>query len=391
MNQGKKIYFTVTNDLVFDQRMQRICGSMAKAGYRVTLVGRKMPGSPPLNNQPFEQIRIPCRFQKGKLFYLEYNYKLYRYLLNQEMNAICAIDLDTLLPVYMISRQKKIPRMYDAHEYYTEMIEVKSRPHIYWLWKTLEKQLVPKFPFGYTVGSAIAAELKKEYGVSYALVRNMPWFTPPLRVSVDMPDAVQQILSTFAAKTDNRLPIILYQGAINHGRALPQLLQAMHHVNGRLLLAGTGNLEKEIANLIQNENLGNKVWMCGNVKPTDLRFLTAYCHIGITIFDALSLNQYYSLGNKFFDYIMAHKPQVCVNYPEYAAILKQYPVAQPLEDTQPASIAQSLNKLLLDPVLHQHLEMNCIEASKELCWEREEKALLGCWKKLFGLDWGHFE
>lgn len=383
MKQRKKIYFTVTNDLVYDQRMQRICGSMAKAGYRVTLVGRKMPGSPPLINQPYEQVRIPCRFQKGKLFYLEYNYKLYRYLLHQEMDAICAIDLDTLLPVYRVSRQKKIPRMYDAHEYYTEMIEVKSRPHIYWLWKHLERRLVPKFTFGYTVGSAIAAELKKEYGVSYALVRNMPRFTAPLKTSGEIPDAVKQILTTFDAKTDNKLPIILYQGAINKGRALPQLLHAMQHVNGRLLLAGTGNLEQEVAQLIENENLEKRVWMCGNVKPTDLRHLTAYCHIGITIFDALSLNQYYSLGNKFFDYIMAHKPQVCVNYPEYAAILKQYPVAQPLEDTQPASISQSLNKLLQDPVLYKYLEENCEKASKDLCWENEEMTLLSCWRDLF--------
>jgi hypothetical protein len=356
---------------------------MADAGYKVTLVGRQLPNSPPVMNQPYEQIRIPCRFQKGKLFYGEYNFKLYRFLIRQEMDAICAIDLDTLLPAYRVSKQKKIPRMYDAHEYFTEMIEVKSRPHIYWLWKKLEKQLVPKFPFGYTVGNAIAYELKKEYGVSYGLVRNMPRFSLPDRIIEKQTETVQQIIKAFENNTGKKLPIILYQGAINKGRALPQLLHAMHHVEGRLLLAGSGNLEKEVAQLIKEEKLHDKVWMCGNVKPSDLRFLTTYCHIGITIFDALSLNQYYSLGNKFFDYIMAHKPQVCVNYPEYAAILKQYPVAHPIEDTQPATIAQSLNKLLQDPVLYQNLEENCIKASKYLCWENEEKTLLACWKNLF--------
>jgi glycosyltransferase involved in cell wall biosynthesis len=383
MASKKKIFFTVTNDLVYDQRMQRICNSMAKAGYEVTLVGRKMPDSPPLSSALFKQVRIPCRYQKGKLFYLEYNYRLYRYLMKQDLDAVCAIDLDTLLPVYRVSKTRNLPRMYDAHEYYTEMIEVKSRPHIYWMWKTLENFLLPKFPFGYTVGSAIAAELNAEYGVSYALVRNMPHFSTPIDVSTSLPDQVKQILSEFDSRTDKNFPIILYQGAINKGRALPELLEAMHQVDGRLLLAGSGNLDKEVAQLIADRNLAHKVWMCGSVTPHDLRYLTAACHIGVTIFDALSKNQYYSLGNKFFDYIMAHKPQVCVHYPEYAAILKQYPVAEPIEDTKPVSIAHALNKLLKDPVVYQTLERNCKTAGKELNWENEEKTLLTCWKELF--------
>jgi hypothetical protein len=35
-----KIIFTVTNDLNFDQRMQRICSTLSNAGYEVELVGR---------------------------------------------------------------------------------------------------------------------------------------------------------------------------------------------------------------------------------------------------------------------------------------------------------------------------------------------------------------
>lgn len=382
MDVKKKIYFTVTNDLVYDQRMQRICSSMTKAGYEVTLVGRKMPDSPPLSKQLYKQVRITCRYHKGKLFYLEYNYRLFRFLMNQEMDAVCAIDLDTLLPVYRVSIKRNLPRMYDAHEYFTEMIEVKSRPHIYWLWKNLEKRLLPKFPHGYTVGSAIAAELKALYGVSYALVRNMPHFTAPVDAAKGMPKKVQEILSAFDKITGKHLPIILYQGAINRGRALPELLEAMHKVEGRLLLAGTGNLNKEVAQLIIDRNLSQKVWMCGNVTPHDLKYLTATCYAGITIFDALSKNQYFSLGNKFFDYIMANKPQVCVNYPEYAAILKQYPVAISMEDIRPVSIAQSLNKLLNDPVVYQTLESNCKVAAKDLNWENEEKTLLNCWEML---------
>src|ERR1700761_2866010 len=79
----KRIYFTVTNDLNYDQRMIRICRSLAAAGYSVVLTGRRLPGSPPLRTETFEQKRLHCWFHKGKLFYLEFNIRLFFFLLTR--------------------------------------------------------------------------------------------------------------------------------------------------------------------------------------------------------------------------------------------------------------------------------------------------------------------
>ena len=97
---SKTIIFTVTTDLTYDQRMIRICTSLAKAGYDVILVGRKVSSSKPLTTQPFKQKRIICLFEKGKLFYAEYNIRLFFYLLFKKMDCIGAIDLDTILPSF---------------------------------------------------------------------------------------------------------------------------------------------------------------------------------------------------------------------------------------------------------------------------------------------------
>lgn len=383
MGVTKKIFFTVTNDLVFDQRMQRICTSMVSFGYDVTLVGREMPNSPALHKMPFKQERLTLTKHKGKLFYLEYNYKLYNYLLAQEMDALCAIDLDTIVPVYLASKKKGIPRMYDAHEFFTEMIEVKRRPYIHFIWKKIEQWLVPKFEYGYTVGKAISDDLKLLYGVKYALVRNMPRLTTPIEKSAPIPENIANILKAFHANCPAPEPFILYQGAINEGRALLPMLEAMKEVKARMLMAGSGNMEAEVRNFIKKEGLEKKVFMCGNVAPSDLRYLTAYCFAGITLFDDFSKNQYYSLANKFFDYIMAHKPQVCVNYPEYAAILKQFPVAIPINNTQPGTIATALNNLMDDRVLYSSLQEQCKAASATLNWDNEELTLRNCWEKIW--------
>ena len=84
----KRIYFTVTNDLTYDQRMQRICTSLAENGYEVTLVGYNKPTSLPFVNKKYKQKRIHCWFLKGKSFYTEYNVRLFLYLLFKKINQI---------------------------------------------------------------------------------------------------------------------------------------------------------------------------------------------------------------------------------------------------------------------------------------------------------------
>src|SRR4051812_31685997 len=96
------IIFTVTNDLSYDQRMMRICTSLTRSGYSVLLVGRRMKNSIPVVPQPFQQKRLNVLFQSGKSFYIEYTLRLFIYLMWKSTKAVCAIDLDTILPCYFI-------------------------------------------------------------------------------------------------------------------------------------------------------------------------------------------------------------------------------------------------------------------------------------------------
>jgi hypothetical protein len=100
---SKKIIFTVTNDLNHDQRMIRICTALA-ANYDVHLIGRVLPHSKPIVNQSFTQHRLNVWFQKGKLFYAEYNIRLFFFLLKKQFDMVCGIDLDTILPCYLVSK-----------------------------------------------------------------------------------------------------------------------------------------------------------------------------------------------------------------------------------------------------------------------------------------------
>ena len=362
---GMSIIFTVTTDLSYDQRMIRICTSLAHAGYNVTLTGRKLRSSIPLSTQPFTQKRISCFFEKGKLFYAEYNVRLFLYLLFKKMDCICAIDLDTILPCYYISRLKKIKRVYDAHELFCEMKEVVSRPSIYKMWRRIERYIVPHFPLGYTVNKLIADEFKKMYGVNYEVIRNMALLKE-----------IQPV--------EKKEKFILYQGAVNEGRSFETLIPAFKEVNCKLIICGDGNFMQQAKQLVRVNNLGDKVIFKGSIRPEELRQITQQAYIGITLFENTGLSNYYSLGNRFFDYLHAGIPQLCVNYPLYKEINNQLPIAVLIDDISSINIATQLNNLLVNEVLYNELQQNCITRRQTLNWQQEEIRLIQFYKNLLG-------
>ena len=154
--------------------MQRIAGSLSAQGYSVLLVGRKKASSTILQDQPFQQKRLSCFFEKGFLFYAEYNLRLFLFLLFTRADILCAIDLDTILPCYFSSRLKKQKRVYDAHELFTEQAEIIRRPTVQKIWSWIEAFAVPRFTWGYTVNQFIADHFQKKYGVTYTVIRNLP-------------------------------------------------------------------------------------------------------------------------------------------------------------------------------------------------------------------------
>jgi glycosyltransferase involved in cell wall biosynthesis len=363
----KKIICTVTNDLSYDQRMQRICTSLANGGYEVWLIGRKLKDSKPLAQQAFHQKRLTCWFNHGFLFYAEYNLRLFIYLFFAKSDALYAVDLDTIMPVFWASELRGKKRLYDAHELFTEQKEIVTRPVVYKFWMAIERFAVPKFRHGYTVNRFIQQELHKRYGVHFGIIRNLP-----------VKDE-----SIVATTTVQHQPFIIYQGAVNEGRSFETLIPAMQQVNAPLMICGKGNFFEQTKALVKQYHLEEKVILKGYVTPAELKLITPTAAIGLTLFESTGLNQYYSLSNRFFDYINAEIPLVCVGYPEYKAIVDQYEVALLIENTDQTTIAAALNNLLTDTVLYNRLKQACKQAKQELNWENESQQLLLACKKVF--------
>lgn len=353
----------VSNDLNHDQRMQKTCTTLQANGYAVTLVGRQKKRSKPLLPQPFHQRRVRLGAEKGKLFYLLLQFRFFIYLLTHRFDIVCAVDLDTILPAWLVARLKGKKLVYDAHEYFTEVPEVLNRPLVQGLWRWIERLTVPRADAHITVSPGLAALYQQHYKVAFTVVRNVPMYKKP-------------------HPTPATAPYILYQGALNEGRGLEQLLLAMYEIDIPLYLAGEGDLSQKLRSLVVTMGLQHKVFFKGMLPPSALRQLTAGATIGINLLENRGLSYYHSLSNKFFDYVAAGIPQLCIRFPGYEALNAQHTVALMVDDLKAYTLYSALNQLLQDNALRSRLQAACQSAMEDWNWQKEAQKLLAVYKEI---------
>ncbi|MEL6717093.1 MAG: glycosyltransferase [Bacteroidota bacterium] len=361
----KKIICTVTNDLTYDQRMLRICSSLSKK-YQVTLVGRQLVHSKPLTPRNFQQTRLKCFFNKGKLFYLEYNIRLFFFLLTQKTDCLYAVDLDTILPNYIVSRIKRKPCIYDAHEYFTETPEVVRRPKIQRIWEQIANESIPQMTACITVGQGLSTIMGKRYEKPFEVIRNVPFSMPK-----------KEFLIPFKNQKIQKEPIVLYQGMLNEGRGLESLIYCAENIEGvKFWIVGEGNLSQELRALVKELDLGDRIKFWGFISPEELKQITLQATIGLNLLENKGLSYYYSLANKAFDYVQAGIPSIHMNFPEYQRLNEDYEVFTLISNLESSTIQQAIQQLIDKPEYYQKLQKNCERAAMEWNWEQEEKKLL---------------
>ena len=360
MERIKKVICTVTNDLNYDQRMQRVCSSLVKAGYEVLLVGRKEPHTVALTQQSYQQIRLKSIFQNGFLMYAEYNIRLFFFLLGQKFDIINSVDLDSIMPGVMVSRMKGKKCTYDAHEYFTEVPEVVNRKMVKKIWEAVANVFIKKVDAAYTVGHALQKVFSDRYGIPFRVVRNAPI----------------QLKQNEVQKVPK---LILYQGALNAGRGLKEMIEAMKLLpEYELWIIGEGDLSQQLRTLAESQK---NVIFKGHMLPAELKEITPKASIGINLLENKGLSYYYSLANRSFDFIQANVPAIHMDFPEYHALNQDHEVSVLIGDLNQTTLIEAVKKFD-DPAFYQKLLKNNQLAAESLHWEKEELILLEIYKAL---------
>ncbi len=352
----KRIIISVSSDLCTDQRVLKVSKTCFENGFDVLLVGRKLKKSLPFET-PFRHKRWRLLFNSSFAFYAELNIRLFFFLLFSKADILLANDTDTLAANYLASKIRKKQLIFDAHELFPEVPELSNRPFVKKVWTKIEDLLFPHLQHSYTVCGSIAAYYNNKYNIDMKVVRNVPYYRP----------------AQTQKKQSQQTKTILYQGAINTGRGIEWVIDAMPYISGaQLLIIGSGDIQQQLVEKVNAMQLNHKVSFKDKMKPEALLSYTLNADLGLCLLENKGLSYYYALPNRIFDYIHAGIPVLATRFPEIEAIVDTYQTGVLIDHYEPEYLAQTINEMMERPYSTEHFQ----SLASKFCWENEEKILL---------------
>jgi glycosyltransferase involved in cell wall biosynthesis len=368
----KKAIVSVINDLVTDQRVHKSCLALQKSGFEVLLVGREMTNSPKITSRPYVCRRMKLLFEKGPLFYAEFNIRLFFFLLWKKTDLYLSNDLDTLLPGFLISKLKRKPLIFDSHEYFTGTPELADRPFVRKTWKSIEAFIVPRLKEMITVNDSIAGLFYEEYGIKAKVVRNIPQ-----RFQVK-----EKLHRNDLGMPENKKILVLQGSGINVQRGAEELIKAVALLpEVHLVVIGGGDVIKQLHQLVKTLDIDESVQFLPRIPYLEMMNYTRNADLGLTLDKDTNINYRFSLPNKLFDYIQAGIPVLASPLPEIKKIIEAFDIGSFIVNHEPENIAEAIKNALSDRETYERWKLNTKKAAQALNWETEEKTLLNIYGK----------
>jgi len=365
---GKRITIAANSDLTFDQRMQRICQTLDQAGYQVFILGRRFLNSIELNHENYDQQRLSLWFQKGKLAYIELNFRIFFHLLFHTTDAFYSVDLDTLPACWFLAKLKNAKLIHDAHEFMEEVPEVYNRHFTKKIWRWIGQRFVPEVYLAFTTSRTIAIEPERIHHKNYFVVRNIAYLIENENKEVNLKDKGYWV----------------FLGAVNQGRGIEEFLEILPYTNRKLVILGDGDRLEAIKKLVSDTSIAHLVDFRGKVKPAEARKIMQHAWAGINLLTDEGLSYRYSLANKFFDYVHAGIPQICIHFPEYKILMREFEVGV-LSSLQKESLLAASRIISLPEKQNQFRQQTQL-AKQVWNWQSESQILLRLIENIFKPD-----
>ena len=374
MSQPQKAIVSVTNDLLTDNRVDKVCRFLVDQGYSVTLVGRQLKNSLPLNDRPYATKRFRLIAERGPLFYASYNFRLFSYLLFHRSALLVSNDLDTLLANYLASKLKRNCRLvYDSHEYFTEVPELIHRPKVQRIWERIEAWIFPKLNTIYTVNGSIAQLYTEKYNKEIAVVRNVS----PLWKPNEIPSKEQLGIPL------NRTVFIIQGAGINIDRGAEEAVEAMTELTDAvLLIVGDGDVVPQLKQRVQELAIEDRVLFFGKRPYQEMMAYTFHADVGLTLDKPSNTNYRFSLPNKVFDYMHAQTAIITTDLVEIRKLVDTYQLGWVLTEFKVDTLREAMHKAVTEPHVVDEFKRNAKEAALAENWEKEREVLAKIYSKV---------
>ncbi len=232
---GRSVLMLVTNEYRPDPRVHKEARALLQGGYDMVVAAWDRTWARPLR-EDMEGVHVHrLRTRKvGGQIALALNYPLFLLRALGEArrskpDVIHAHDLDTLPIGLLISRLRRVPLVFDAHERYAEMIALDVPRTVSRAVQRFEDMLVPKADLVVTINEVMAEGLRKHSQEDVLVVMNVIELPPLSKMRVH----------------EDQGPIVLFNPVtFEPMRYLEESMDAASKIPGCILrIAGSGRLK----------------------------------------------------------------------------------------------------------------------------------------------------
>lgn len=385
----------ITQDMPVTRRIIQEAQSLVAAGYEVRILTRSAGTADSVGNVegiPVEQVAVRGQDPRFRWLYplvgLNHGSQaaaLWSVLMERHTFTIRALpravaaradiyhahDLNNLYIAQQAAQAHSAKLVYDAHELFPEIanrwIRLKRQA-----WIRLEQRLLPATDLVITVNEFIAAEMARRYQCPTPIVLlNCP--NPPQHF--DLASHYNLLRDRLNLGSDCK--IVLYQGWMEAGRGLENLIQAAPQLNGNtvIVLLGYGEYQHHLERLAARTAPG-RVHFLPAVPQQDLLAYCASADVGIIPYQAVDLNNYFTSPNKLFDFIQAGVPIVANDLPFLRQVIVSNGLGIVTILNNTSDYARAINQIITQPEQATAMRMRLRAIAPRYTWKTQSRNLL---------------
>lgn len=360
----KKIVISFLGNLYYDTRTFNLFNSLESKGHNVQFIGFDWL-TPEFKTIKKKNISITklLKTRFSIFFYLQFFFSQLSSCLTTKADIYFASDFFSLPVCVIAAKVRRTKVFYDSREIYTELPFHDEKPVLKKILKVVERFLIKRVERIFTTGEMDSEYLKNLYPIKETyLLRNLP---------LTKTDIVPINYHAKFNVPDNSITT-LYQGIIVKGRGIDTYFKAVQKMeNLYLIILGGGEHLQFYKSLANEMKISNRVIFAGKIPQDEILNYTAGAFAGLSIIDNISVNNYYALPNKLFEYVMSGLPVIVNNLPQMQKVVNDYDIGVVMENVNEDNLISVLNNWTENRNLYRTIKENCRKASLELNWEKE--------------------
>lgn len=384
-----RIVHILLRNVARESAILRMLKTLANAGYQITLLTLpegEIPDTSDAPNLTIEHVRLKSRKRVGQSWpmrfiqFLEFAFRAFARMKKLQPVLIHCHDIQTLPLGFFAKSLLKAKLIYDCRHLWFGIANNPMQNRVYWL---IERLILPRCDATIFNTKGLGEQIKKLYGINPSLIL---WLSSNPIDPSEREDILGLLPDTDQADRIHEMghKKILHIGYLFCNRGIEQLIDCMEYVPSSVLIflgpdeAG----RKKYSPIVEAKPWRDRILFINPVPGEQVADYAASCDIGVAPLHKKSLHVYLTIPNKVFECLAAGLPMVVSDFPVMGGLVREYDVGETVDETDPRSIADGINRLIDNPERMAQVRVNIPRFQKDFSWDRQAQDLLKMYAEL---------